>query len=112
MESSNKVKKWLDENKKYVRIGGVVALSLVGYALCKNKKIPFSEEIKNWSTEKLHAEHDKYLPEFYRTNVKPFKMQIIDSELGHRATKAWSAICPPNTDLHFRWTDANRWDRD
>ena len=112
MNSSSKVKNWFDENKKYVQIGGAVALSFMGYALCKNKKIPFPEEIKSWSLEKLHAEYGKYLPEFYKTNVKPYKMQLIDSELGQRAANAWSAISSPNTDPHFRWTDINRWDRD
>lgn len=110
MDSSNKVKSWFDENKKYVYIGGTVALSLVGYALCKNKEIPYAEEIKNLSLEKLYAEHDKYLPEFHRTNVKPFKMQQVDNEIGLRGAKEWFAKHPPNFDV--RWTDASRWDGD
>lgn len=110
MDSSNKVKNWFDENKKYVYIGGAAALSLVGYALCRNEKIPFPEEIKSWSLEKLYAEYEKYLPEFHRTNVKPFKMEQINQEIGLRGAKEWFAKHPPNFDS--RWSDANRWDRD
>lgn len=109
MDFSNKIKYWLDKNKKYVQIGSAVTLALAGVVLCKDKKIPFPDEIKSWSLEKLHAEYDKWLPEFHRTNVKPLKMQQIDHEISLRNTFTKHLA---NIDPNFRWTDINRWDKD
>jgi DNA replication and repair protein RecF len=40
------------------------------------------------------------------------EMIKIGEELGERGAKEWFEKHPPNTDPHFRWTDANRWDKD
>lgn len=39
-------------------------------------------------------------------------MNIINDEIGKRGAKKWFEKHPKNNDPHFRWTDANRWDKD
>lgn len=115
MDSSSKIQHWLSQNKKGAQIGGTVLLILgsgVGYILCKDKKIPFPEQLKMMTMEELREAYEKLFPEFHRTNVKPFKMQQIDQEIGLRKASEWFAKHPPNIDPNFRWTDALRWDRD
>lgn len=110
MDSSNKIKCWLDENKKYVRIGGTIVLSLAGLAFYKNKKIAIPEPLENWTMKQLTEERAKFLPEFHRTNVKPFRMQQLDIEIDRRSAQEWFAKHPPN--FNSRWTDVCRWDKD
>ena len=43
----DKMKMWFQKNKKYVIIGGTIVLTIVGigvgYVICKNKKISFTD---------------------------------------------------------------------
>ena len=39
-------------------------------------------------------------------------MERISRELGERGAKEWFEKYPPNLDPNFRWTDANRWEKD
>ena len=115
MDSSSKIQHWLSKNKRSVQIGGTALFLLgsgLGYILCKNKQIPFPEQLKLWTMKELYDAYKEFLPEFHRTNVKPFKMQQIDHEIALRGAKEWFAKHPPNTDPNYRWTDALRWDRD
>ena len=117
MHFFEKLKCWFSKNKKYILIGGTVALILisagVGYVLCKDKKVSFSDWLKNAPTEDLKAAYEKLrTEEFCKTGTKPYEMIKIGEELGERGAKEWFEKHPPNTDPHFRWTDANRWDKD
>lgn len=111
-----KVKCWFDKNKKYILIGGTVALVLIGagvsYVLCKNKKVSFSDWVKSAPTEELEDAYKKLRLDFCKTGVKTYPMEQISHELGERGAKEWFAKHPPNPDPNFRWTDTNRWDRD
>ena len=40
------------------------------------------------------------------------EMKKIDSEMSKRAAEKWEKDPRRNTDPNFRWTDANRWDKD
>ena len=59
-----KVKCWFNKNKKYILIGGAVALVLVGagvgYVLCKDKKISFSDWLKTAPKEELEEAYEKF----------------------------------------------------
>ena len=111
-----KVKCWFDKNKKYLLIGGTVALVLIGagvsYVLCKNKKVSFSDWVKSAPTEELEDAYEKLRLDFCKTGVKTYPMEQISHELGERGAKEWFAKHPTNPDPNFRWTDANRWDKD
>lgn len=46
------------------------------------------------------------------TGIKTLEMQMIDREMSHRFAEKWANDLRRNTDPNFRWTDANRWDKD
>ena len=111
-----KIMNWYDENKKYVLVSGTVVLSIVGagvgFVVYKNNKITFSDWLKIASTEELKELYEKKRLEFCKTGSRPIGMNKIGDELGAREAKEWFKNHPPNLDSNFRWTDANRWDRD
>lgn len=115
-ETLNKIKGWFIKNKKYVLIGGTVVLSIigvgVGYVLYKNNKISFPDWLKNASTEELEEIYEEMRLDYNKTGTKSFGMEQISHELGERGAKEWFKKHPPSTDPYFRWTDANRWDKD
>lgn len=116
MKFFEKTKGWFDENKKYVLIGGTVALSIVGtgigYVVCKNSKISFSDWLKIASKEDLEEAYEKLRLTFCKTGIRTKDMEQIGQELGERGAIEWFEKHPKNTSPNFRWTDANRWDRD
>lgn len=116
MHFFEKVKCWFNKNKKYILIGGTVALLFIGagvaYVLCNNKRIPFSEWVKNAKNDELETAYEKMRLEFCKTGVKSSEMEIISRELGERGAKEWFEKHPNSYNPNFRWTDANRWDKD
>ena len=116
MNFFEKIKCWFDKNKKSVLIGGTIVLSIVGtgvrYVLCKNSKISFSDWLKIASKEELDEAYEKLRLTFCKTGIRTKDMEKIGQELGERGAKEWFAKHPKNTNPNFRWTDANRWDRD
>ena len=40
------------------------------------------------------------------------KMNRLNKEISRRSAKKWKKDPRRNTDPNFRWTDANRWDKD
>lgn len=115
MHTWEKVKCWFNKNKKYIQIGGTVAVIIVGatvgYVLCNNKKVSFADWIKQAPTEDLEQAHKKLRLDFCKTGVRSYEMEQISRELGDRGAKEWFAKHPPKVDPNFRWTDANRWDK-
>ena len=110
-----KVKCWFNKNKRYVMIGGTVALIVVGtgvsYVLFRNKKVSFPDWLKLASKEELEEAYEKLRLDFCKTGTKSYGMEQIGHELGERGAKEWFAKHPPNLDPNFRWTDANRWEK-
>ena len=115
MSISEKSKGWFKKNRKYVIGGGAAILTVIGtgigYVLFKNKKISFPDWLKTASTEELREAYEELRSEFRRTGCKPFVMEQISLELEGRGAKEWFSKNPPNLDPNFRWTDANRWDK-
>lgn len=109
-----KAKDWFAQNKKYVLIGGSFVLTIigssVGFVLCKNNKISFSDWLKIASKEELNEAYEKLRLVFGQTGIKSPEMEQISHELGLRGAKEWFEKHPPNLDPNFRWTDANRWE--
>lgn len=111
-----RARKWFGKNKKRIWIGGSVALVIVsasvGYVLFNNQKISFSDWLKMVSKDELDEAYEKLRLNFVKTGCKTYEMEQIGHELGLRGAREWFEKHPPNTDVNFRWTDANRWDRD
>lgn len=111
-----KIKLWFKKHKKVILISGTV-LAIIGtgvvYILSKNKnKISFDEWIKTAPKEELQEAHEILRVDFCKNGIESYEMRKISEELGHRGAQEWFAKHPRNTDPNFRWTDANRWDRD
>ena len=111
-----KMKKWFNKNKKYVLIGGTVLLTVgsgIAYVIYKKGKVSFEDWVKMAPTEELNEAYEKLRLEiFCKTGDKPPEMERISRELGERGAKEWFEKHPPNLDPNFRWTDANRWEKD
>ncbi len=116
MGAFDKVKKWFDKNKKIVLIGGTILLSAgsgIAYVIHNKGKISFEDWLKMAPTEELKDAYEKLRVEvFCKTGDRPFEMRRISEVLGERGAKEWFEKHPPNLDPNFRWTDANRWERD
>ena len=110
------MKSWFSKNKEKILIGGSAVLVIVGtsvgFVLCKNDKISFSDWLKLATKEELDEAYEKLRQTFIKTGVKTFEMEQISRELGIRGAKEYFEKHPPNTDPNFRWTDVNRWDND
>lgn len=46
------------------------------------------------------------------TGEKTAKMKRLDEEISKRVAQEWENDPRRNKDPNFRWTDANRWDKD
>lgn len=46
------------------------------------------------------------------TGEKTYRMNRLNDEINKRTAKEWENDPRRNTDPNFRWTDANRWDKD
>lgn len=46
------------------------------------------------------------------TGIKTPEMQMIDREMSRRSAEKWEKDPRRNTDPNYRWTDANRWEKD
>lgn len=116
MHFKERIKCWFSKNKKYIFIGGSIALIIFGtgtsYVLFKDKRISFSEWLKNASKEELEKAYEKLRLDYCKTGIKEYPMEQINRELGERGAAEWFAKHPPNPDPNFRWTDAPRWDKD
>ncbi len=111
-----KIRNWFRKNKKKLIICGSVVLAIVGssvgYVLYKNNKVTFPDWLKIASKEELEEVYEKLRLNFCKTGIRTYEMEQISHELGERGAKEWFEKHPPNLDPNFRWTDANRWDKD
>ena len=46
------------------------------------------------------------------TGEKTAKMKRLDEEISKRVEEEWASDPRRNSDPNYRWTDANRWDKD
>ena len=112
----DKVKKWFKKNKKYILIGGTIILTIgssVAYVIYKKGKVTFGEWLKEASTTELEEIYEKLRTDvFCKTGEKPPEMELISQELGVRGAKEWFEKHPNSYNPNYRWSDANRWDKD
>ena len=103
--------------KRTIIIGCAIGLAAIGVGMFvlaakKEKQPSFPEWLKIASKDELEETYETMRLEFCKTGLRPLGMQPISTELGHRGALEWFEKHPPNTDPNFRWTDANRWDKD
>jgi len=80
-------------------------------------KDSFGEWMKNASFEELEAAYEerrkKWLKKEARTTgEKTYEMKRLDAEIGRRAAEKWKNDPRRSKDPNYRWTDANRGDKD
>ena len=110
------MKKWINKNKKYVLISGTVLLTVgssIAYVIYKKGKISFEDWVKMAPTDELEEAYEKLrLGVFCKTGDRPPEMNRIGYELGERGAKEWFEKHPKSFNPNFKWSDANRWDKD
>lgn len=78
----------------------------------------FEEWVEDASREELSNAYEKERQQWIKdgycegTGEYTPKMKRLNSELNKRDEEEWKKDPKRNTDPHFRWTDANRWDKD
>jgi len=81
----------------------------------------FKNSLENWienaSDEELADGYEERRQQwmkdgFWGNGEKTPEMKKIDSEMSRRTAEKWEKDPKRNTDPNFRWTDANRWDKD
>lgn len=83
----------------------------------RNAKDDLASWIQSASDQELAAAYERRRLEWLKngqngTGIKTPEMQMIDREMSRRAAEKWENDPHRNTDPNFRWTDANRWDKD
>lgn len=84
----------------------------------KSSKSDFEEWIETATHKELsdayEAERQKWIKEGYNhgTGAKTPKMKRLDAEMRKRSAEEWENDPRRNRDPNYRWTDANRWDKD
>ncbi len=81
-------------------------------------KSDFEKWVESASYEELAAayeeERQRWIKDGYNggTGRKTPKMNRLNEELSKRAAEEWENNPNRNRDPNYRWTDANRWDKD
>ena len=78
----------------------------------------FEKWVENASHEELSVAYEEERQQWIKdgfcggTGEKTSKMKRLDTEIGKRVTEEWQNNPNRNRDPNYRWTDANRWDKD
>ncbi len=80
-------------------------------------KSSFETWVENASDEELSDGYEERRQQWIKDGYggdgeKTPEMKCIDKEISRRAEEEWAKNPNRNTDPNFRWTDANRWDKD
>ena len=113
-----KAKEWLIKAGKVV---GMFALLFIG-GTCLASILPSEEdEFEKWVNNASHNdlsevynnERLEWIKNGYNngTGEKTSRMNRLNAEISKRVAEEWDNNTKRNRDPHFRWTDANRWDK-
>ncbi len=80
-------------------------------------KSAFDIWLETASDEELEAGYEQRRQQWIKdgyggTGEKTFEMKQIDKEMSRRSAEKWENDPRRNRDPNYRWTDANRWDKD
>lgn len=85
--------------------------------LSKFLRSSFEIWLENASDEELDDGYEERRQQWLKDDCggdgeKTSEMKSIDREMSRRTEEKWEKDPSRNTDPNFRWTDANRWDKD
>ena len=103
--------------KKALATTGILAVGAIIAALTRKSTDEFGDWLKSASDDELSEGHEQRRQEWMRTGFggngeKTLEMKQIDREMSKRSAEKWENDPRRNRDPYFRWTDANRWDKD
>lgn len=77
-------------------------------------KSSFEKWVEHVSQEELSAAYEKERLQWIENGAgnRTPKMLRLDKEISKRVADEWENDPRCNRDPNFRWTDANRWDKD
>lgn len=81
-------------------------------------KSTFEKWVENASHEELseayETERQQWIKDGFNggTGEKTAKMNRLNDEINKRVAEEWENNPKRNKDPNYRWTDANRWDKD
>ena len=80
-------------------------------------KTAFDKWLETASYEELADNYEERRQQWMRDGFggngeRTPEMKRIDREMSRRTAEKWEKDPLRNTDPNFRWTDANRWDKD
>ena len=74
----------------------------------------FKSGFEKWVEGDSHEDLSDWIKNGFNggTGEKTPKMKRLDKEISKRVAEEWENDPRRNKDPNFRWTDANRWDKD
>ncbi|NLE20449.1 MAG: hypothetical protein GX623_06520 [Clostridiales bacterium] len=83
----------------------------------KKQRDSFGEWLSSATDKQLEDAYESRRKQWLKdgqcgTGEKTPEMQRINSEKSRRSTEKWKNDPRRNKDPNYRWTDANRWDKD
>lgn len=102
------------------KVAGVVLSALAVAALEALRKVlsqpstyqKTKDSIEIASEDELRAMYEIERLDFCKTGIRSYKMNMINDKLSEIAAKKWENDPHRSRDPYYRWTDANRWDKD
>ena len=110
--------------RKALKVTGIVAgVVAVAYLISRSgddssPESDFEEWVEEASKEELSDAYEEERQQWIKngycrgTGEHTPKMKRLNREISKRAAEEWEKAPRRNTDPNFRWTDANRWDKD
>lgn len=117
-QRKEKAKEWLSKTGKIVATTALLAGSAYLAIRLSNNEDDFENWVNNASHEELsnayEFERQEWIKNGYNngTGEKTKKMNRLNDEINKRVAEEWENNPHRNRDPNFRWTDANRWDKD
>ncbi len=95
----------------------LAATGVITFLLSNRNDDNFEDWIENASDEELENEYEQRRQQWAENGYggngeKTPEMKLIDKEISRRSNEKWENNPNRNRDPNFRWTDANRWDKD
>lgn len=102
--------------KKAITIAAIFAGTIVAILLNKDND-SFESWIGTASDEDLADGYEQRRQQWLKDDCggngeKTYEMKKINNEMDRRSAEKWENDPRRNRDPNFRWTDANRWDKD
>ena len=117
-QRKEKAKEWLINASKVVGTAAIIT----GSTYLALRLLDSENEFEKWVQDASHdelseayeLERQEWIKNGYNhgTGEKTLRMKRLDEEISKRVAIEWENNPHRNKDPNFRWTDANRWERD